>query len=151
MNILLITVRSDFGGGPKHIDQLINNLPSNINLYMAYPKEGDPYASLWDRDKRIKDRIYIPYRKFSIKHLFLLKKFAQKHKINIIHSHGNGAGFYSRLLKIIGCKASIIHTFHGISNQYSSKFKYLLSIISGRIFKHFTNDFIFDIIFKYCS
>ena len=142
MNILLITVRSDYGGGPKHIHQLINNLPSNINLYIAYPKEGNPYASLWDKNERITGRIYIPYRKFSFKHLFLLKKFTNKHNIDIIHSHGNGAGFYSRLLKITGCKARIIHTFHGISNQYSSKFKYILNIISGRIFKYLTNDFI---------
>ena len=40
MNILFITVRSDFGCGPKHIDQLIKNLPSNINIYMAYPQNA---------------------------------------------------------------------------------------------------------------
>lgn len=43
MKILLITVRSDFGGGPRHVDQLINNLPQNIEIYVAYPQDGTPY------------------------------------------------------------------------------------------------------------
>lgn len=142
MNILIISVRSDFGGGPKHINQLIDNLPENINIFMAYPKVGDPYSVIWDNNIRIKNIIYIPYRKFSISSLFELKKFVIKHKIDIIHSHGNGAGFYSRALKIIGCKVKVIHTFHGISDKYTSKIKYLFNIISGRFLKYFTDDFI---------
>lgn len=141
-NILFITVRSDYGGGPYHIDLLINKLPSNINIYMAYPIEGEPYTNIWDTNKRIKDRIYIPYRKFSPKHLLLLLKFINTNNINIVHSHGNGAGFYSRSLKLIGCKAKIIHTFHGISNQYTSKLKYVFNILSGRFLKFLTDDFI---------
>lgn len=142
MNILFITVRSDFGGGPKHIDQLIKNLPSNINIYMAYPQNGEPYASSWDNNTRIIEKRYIPYRKFSFKHLIQLQKFINENNINIVHSHGNGAGFYSRGLKLLGCKAKIIHTFHGISDQYTSKFKYILNILSGQIFKFFTDKFI---------
>ncbi len=40
MNILLISVRSDFGGGPRHVHQLIEELPSSINIYMAFPQES---------------------------------------------------------------------------------------------------------------
>ena len=142
MNLLFITVRSDFGGGPKHVDQLIKNLPNNINIYMAYPINGDPYSIIWDSENRIKGKVYIPYRKFSFKYLFKLYKFIKENNINIVHSHGNGAGFYSRGLKMIGCKAKIIHTFHGISDQYTSKFKYIINILSGIFFKHFTDKFI---------
>lgn len=133
MKILFITVRSDFGGGPRHVAQLVNELTTECDIYMAYPEEGDPYAEIWKKHKRIKDTLYIPYRKLSIKALFELSNFVRKNKIDIIHSHGNGAGLYSRLLKLIGIKAKVVHTFHGISDEYSSKVKYLISLIVGRM------------------
>ena len=39
MNVLLITVRSDFGGGPRHVNQLIGGFPSQINVFVAFPPE----------------------------------------------------------------------------------------------------------------
>ena len=97
MKILLITVRSDFGGGPRHVDQLINNLPQNIEIYVAYPQDGTPYGQEWNSNSRIKSRINIPFRKFSTKTLFEIAKFIKENSINIVHSHGNGAGVYSRV------------------------------------------------------
>lgn len=133
MKLLLITVRSDFGGGPRHIDQLVKELPPNYEIYMAYPEDGEPYANQWKNDKRVKETLFIPYRKFSFMVLWILYKFIKKNGIEIIHSHGNGAGLYSRLLKLIGCKAKVVHTFHGISDEYSTEFKYLLSLVVGRL------------------
>ncbi len=131
MNILLITVRSDFGGGPRHVDQLVKNLPADIELFMAYPKEGDPYAELWKADKRIKGAYFIPYRKFSLKALLGLVRFVKENKIDIAHSHGNGAGLYSRMLKVLCPKVKVVHTYHGISDVYSSKVKFLVSKLVG--------------------
>ena len=91
MKILLITVRSDFGGGPRHVDQLINNLPQNIEIYVAYPQDGTPYGQEWNSNSRIKSRINIPFRKFSTKTLFEIAKFIKENSINIVHSHGNGS------------------------------------------------------------
>jgi len=142
MKILFITVRSDFGGGPRHVNQLVDHLPQNIELYMAYPKGGDPYGIMWDEEKRIKKTCHIPYRKISLKTLFQLKKFVSENDIDIVHSHGNGAGLYSRLLKLIGCKAKIIHTFHGITDNYNNKIKGWANLLSGRIFKPLTDCFI---------
>lgn len=142
MKVLLVTVRSDFGGGPRHVDQLINSLPPEIELYVAYPKEGDPYASLWEENKRIKGRFYLPYRTFSLRTLYSLKKFIVCNKIDVVHSHGNGAGFYSRLLKVIGAKAKIVHTFHGISNDYSSKVKRIANVFFGKSFRLLTDYFV---------
>lgn len=142
MKILLISVRSDFGGGPRHVDQLIEHLSSNFELFVAYPSNGDPYGNKWVKNDRIKKHFYLPYRKFSLKTLLSLKKFVLDNKIDIIHSHGNGAGFYSRLLKVIGIKAKIIHTFHGISNNHTNLLKGIANSISGRFFKHFTDCFI---------
>ncbi len=142
MKILFITVRSDFGGGPRHVDQLIKELPSNYEVFLAYPKDGIPYAQNWDSLISSENRIYIPYRKFSIRTLFSLYKFIKKNKIDIVHSHGNGAGIYSRLLKILGTKAKVVHTFHGITTNYSSKFKFYLNKLTGIFLRPFTDKFI---------
>lgn len=142
MRLLLITARSDFGGGPRHVDQLIDNLSSDIDIFAAYPYQGDPYGKKWDNESRITKRFPLPYRKFSIKTLSELKKFIEENKIDIIHSHGNGAGFYSRLLKLIGTKAKVIHTFHGVTTNYTSFLKKIVNTISGNFFRHFTDCFI---------
>lgn len=131
MNILLITVRSDFGGGPRHVNQLVEKLPKDVEVFMAYPEDGEPYAERWRRDKRIKGTFFIPYRKFSLKALWGLKNFISQNKIDIIHSHGNGAGLYSRILKLCCPRVKVAHTYHGISDVYSSKFKFVVSKIIG--------------------
>ena len=142
MRVLLIIVRSDFGGGPRHVHQLVEHLPAIVELYMAYPEVGDPYADLWKNKSNIKGTCFIPYRKFSIKTLFRLKKFIKQNKIDIVHSHGNGAGLYSRILKILGCKVKVVHTFHGITVNYSSFLKKIANQVSGFILRPFTNRFI---------
>lgn len=131
IKILYITVRSDFGGGPKHIDQLVNTLPQNILLYMAYPLDGIPYGVKWSSNSRIVKKINIPYRTFSIKTLLLLRKIIQQNSIQIIHSHGNGAGLYSRILKLFFPSIKVVHTFHGISDTYNSMIKYCLNNMVG--------------------
>ncbi len=142
MKILLITVRSDFGGGPRHVDQLIRGLANKYEIYAAYPKDGDPYSKEWDKIIPASNRIYIPYRKFSIPSLLKLKKFIKENKIDIIHSHGNGAGFYTRVLKILRIKAKVVHTFHGIPKSNSNKIKYFINIFVNFIFHFFTDRFI---------
>ena len=142
MKILFITVRSDFGGGPRHVNQLIKELPKECEVFIAYPEEGDPYAEFWKKDKRIKKNLFIPYRKFSIKALFALKKFVKDNGIDIIHSHGNGAGLYSRLLRLLGVEAKVIHTFHGISDEYSSRIKFMISIAVGWLLEPMADKYI---------
>lgn len=113
------------------MDQLVKNLPTSVEIYMAYPEVGDPYAELWKAEKRIKGIFYIPYRKFSIRALLGLIRFVEDNKIGIVHSHGNGAGLYSRMLKVLCPKIKIVHTYHGISDVYSSKAKFLVSKLVG--------------------
>lgn len=142
MKVLLITVRSDFGGGPRHVDQLIQYLPTEVELYMAYPIDGEPYAKKWSQDKRIKDTIHIPYRKFSLTVLLRLGNFVRRNHIDIVHSHGNGAGIYSRILKILYPKIKVIHTFHGITDNYNNKIKKVVNVTVGRLLKPLTDQFI---------
>jgi len=56
----------------------------------------------------------------------LLLRFCQRHGIDLIHSHGRGAGAYSRFLGIFGFK--VIHTFHGFHVQKGLKARVILWI-----------------------
>ena len=138
INVLFITVRADFGGGPQHIDLLINNLPENINIYIACP-DDKPYFEKWKNGRKIKGIFLIPHRKFEILKLLKLFSFVRKNKINIVHSHGKGAGVYSRLLKISMPKLKIIHTFHGLHIKQYNFFKKIIYLNAEKIFSIFTN------------
>lgn len=138
INILMITVRADYGGGPEHLFKLITNLTSEVNIFIAAPMD-DPYYSKYKNIVGDENIIIIPHRKFSAAALFRLIKFIKLRDISIVHSHGKGAGLYSRLLSAVtGVKC--IHTFHGIHIlQYSKlaawlyiKLEQLLSIFTSR-------------------
>jgi len=138
--ILYITVRSDFGGGPRHLNQLIENLDNQYQIYVACPK-GKPYGTKWQHNDNI-EVINIPYRRFSLKALLQLKTLINTKHVQIIHSHGNGAGIYSRLLKLLCPCISVVHTFHGISDSYPSKVKEILNLMFGRLLSPLANRYI---------
>ncbi len=142
MKILLLTVRSDFGGGPRHVNQLVEQLPNNIEIYLGYPLDGDPYALMWKTSNRIKASFNLPYRKFSLSVLFNLIDFVKINNIEIIHSHGNGAGVYSRIIKRICKNVKVIHTYHGISDEYGSWIKGYINNLLGRILNKFSDIYI---------
>lgn len=142
MKILFITVRSDFGGGPRHVDQLIDSLPSFCSIYVACPLDGEPYGIKWETKNKIKGIVPIPFRTFSFKTLLELRSFIIENRIDIIHSHGNGAGIYSRLLKLLCPNKKVIHTFHGISDNYSSKIKCCMSYVIGWLLSPLANKYV---------
>lgn len=119
LSVLMISVRADYGGGPEHVFRLMQYLPDNIKPWVACPREV-PY---WERYARLigeERMIEMPHRKFRISYLFALRKLLIKNKINIIHSHGKGAGVYGRLLALFTGRPCI-HTFHGLHiGEYNS-------------------------------
>src|SRR5690554_2571846 len=125
MRILLVTVRSDFGGGPKHVDQIISGLSSEFEFFIAAPK-GAPFGDLWMSSNMVNGFIEIPFRKFSVISLYRLLQFVRRNRISVIHSHGNGAGVYSRFLKMINPSLRVIHTFHGIAEGCMGSVKTLV-------------------------
>lgn len=137
MRILLITVRSDFGGGPRHVNDLLNNLQAEYEVYLAAP-EGIPFYNKWKSNPRIKKLFTIPFRKFSATNFIKLARFAKKNKIELIHSHGRGAGIYSRLLKALLPKARIIHTVHGFYFQDYALLKRMTAVFIERILSPLT-------------
>ncbi len=141
INVLLITVRADFGGAQQHMDLLINNFPENINIFIAAPMD-EPYYFQWQKNKKITDIFLIPYRKFSFLKLVQLIRFVINNRINIVHSHGKGAGLYSRLIKLIVPRIKVVHTFHGLHIQKYNFLKKILFVIYEKTFSFFTDKFI---------
>lgn len=133
MNVLHISVRADFGGGPEHVfqqaqDQLKEH---NIGVYLACPEDYpyfSRYSSLVSPDKIFS----IPHRKFDFTRLCRLVSFVRRNKIDVIHSHGKGAGLYGRLLCLV-TGIPCVHTFHGLHVGEYSNFKKRIYILLERL------------------
>ncbi|SEO72197.1 glycosyltransferase [Propionispora vibrioides] len=110
--ILHITVRADYGGGPEHVYQLINQLNDKCVNFIACPKER-PYWNKYSDVVGEGNLIEIPHRKLSFSCLYKLIVYMKDNKIDIIHTHGKGAGLYGRFLTLFAGIPSI-HTPHGI-------------------------------------
>lgn len=139
--ILLLTLRADHGGGSKHVDLLINNLSSDMEIFLACPKDK-PYYNMWSESKKVKDIFALPHRKFSVKKLLGLNKFIKDNDIEIVHSHGKGAGIYSRMLKILNPRLKIVHTLHGVHIGEYGFLKKSIYIFLERFLTLFTDKFI---------
>jgi len=140
--ILFLTLRSDWGGAPKHIDILYKNIDAEFLIYFAAPI-SEPYGFSW-YESAGKERFFeLQHRKFSISKLFQLKSFIKNNGIKIVHAHGKGAGLYGRLLKMfLSSSISVIFTFHGLHIDQYSPFKKKLYILYEKFFSHFTDFFI---------
>lgn len=120
IKIIFITVRADFGGGPYHVDILLNNLKDNFDFFIAAPL-NEQYGLQWQQLLGKNKFFELPFRSFKVISFFKLMLFIKSNHITLAHSHGKGAGLYSRLLKIFLPKIKVIHTFHGLHiKQYNS-------------------------------
>lgn len=122
------------GGGPEHLYQLVKGAAqSDLECFIATPFNSpnmERFLSIVEQ----KHMLDMPERRFSFTYLFKLIKFAQKNKIDILHSHGKGAGVYSRLAAMFtGIKC--IHTFHGLHIHYPFLLKQIY-ILFERILSH---------------
>ena len=135
--ILQITSRADYGGGPEHLKHLISGLSSSFEFFIAAPADK-PYFEIF---KKYGTCIEIQHRKFSVRSLFSLLKTVNKHSIDIIHSHGKGAGIYSRILGLITGKP-VVHTFHGFHYTHLNPFYRWFYLGIEKLFAYATDVFI---------
>ena len=140
--ILYLTLRSDWGGAPKHIDILYKNIGPDFLIYFAAPI-SEPYGNSWYKLVG-KERFFeLEHRKFSISKLFELKSFVEKNEIKIVHAHGKGAGLYGRLLKmLLSNRIKVIFTFHGLHIAQYNQLKKKLYIYYEQFFSRCTDLFI---------
>lgn len=137
--VLLVSLRSDLGGGPRHVMDLIEGFREfpDIEVFVAAPDDepfGPEYAKLGEKYFKL------GHRSFNFFLACKLLLFCRKYRIEIIHSHGRGAGFYARFLKLLG-HFSVVHTFHGVHREsnFIGELKYLLD----RSLIYFCDAFIF--------
>jgi glycosyltransferase involved in cell wall biosynthesis len=140
--ILLITLRGDFGGGPRHVDSIYQNLKDEFDLFIASPVE-EPYGIKW-KNQLIESNNFLelPHRKFRVRNFLSLISFVKRNKIRVIHAHGRGAGIYARLLKPFLPQTKILYTLHGFHSESFSPLKKQISILIERILSLFTTVFI---------
>ena len=91
--ILLISSSSKTGGGPSHIFLLREILKKEIDFYLAMPKINSSI-----NDLKPNEYIEICERKITLFDIYKLIVFVKKNKIEIIHSHGKGAGILGRII-----------------------------------------------------
>lgn len=138
--ILYISVRADIGGGPFHINQLFENFLVDFDIFCAAPLEP-PFGHKWKSELKENHFFELGHRSFSFVTWVRLASFIKSNNIRLVHSHGKGAGIYSRLLKLLNPKIKVIHTFHGF-HPYNKKLSEKIYILFERIFGHLTDHFI---------
>ena len=105
----MISSSGELGGGPILMHTLGSGLSEEFEVFYAIPK--NKFFKLFSNKK---DKIInISERKISFFDLVRLVKFIDMNSIDIIHAHGKGAGFISRIIKII-VRKPLIYSFHGI-------------------------------------
>jgi glycosyltransferase involved in cell wall biosynthesis len=114
IKVLEISLRSDTGGGPKYLFDLAESMRDDPLLELSFAAPMDePFGP---RFKNLASRFFpLRHRSFKVCDFLKLFLFVRKNNIQIIHSHGRGAGIYSRLLKLTGAK--VVHSFHGIHRE----------------------------------
>ncbi len=110
LNVLHVSSRADIGGGPKHLLDLMTEFEDfpSISCYVAVPRDGFYSEAISSSSK---DCFFLPHRRFKFIILIRLIAFCYRNNIDIVHSHGRGAGVYGRVLTLFGFKS--VHTFHG--------------------------------------
>lgn len=111
MRVLHITVRADGGGGPESIHHLVADRGDRVKHYIACPNEA-PYWQRFAEAVGTQRLVEIPHRKLTIPAVWRVVQFCRASGIDVIHSHGFGAGLYSRLAAKV-LKLPVLHSFHG--------------------------------------
>ena len=111
VRVLELLVSTDLGGGPAHVRDLIAGLAGpEFRFTVAGPAGGALLPALTaagaDFEPIAADRLSPGALRDTI-------RLARARRIQVIHSHGKGAGLYGRIAARLTGAASI-HTFHGI-------------------------------------
>lgn len=110
IRILHLSSRADLGGGPRHVLSLLKTLPPNFHQYVAAP-EGAFFSAAFKEAAH--GTFALPARKFSLPALLRLIFAIRRWRIDVLHSHGRGAGIFSRIAGLLTGRP-VIHTHHGL-------------------------------------
>ncbi len=119
LKILHITGRSDHGGGPEHVLQILQARDNESSSFVACPANG-VYWKRYSECLGVERLCAIPHRRVSVLALARLVLFARRHGVEVIHSHGMSGGIYGRLVSLF-TRVPCVHTFHGLPRTLTVK------------------------------
>jgi glycosyltransferase involved in cell wall biosynthesis len=111
LRVLELLVSTGLGGGPAQVRELVGHLArAEFAVTVAGPADG-PYARIFGECGT--PFVEIQTNRLGMKPLAAALRLIRRSGIDLVHSHGKGAGLYGRLAaRRAGVPA--IHTFHGI-------------------------------------
>ena len=111
LRILELVVSTDLGGGPAQVTELIGRLPrAEFSVTVAGPAGGAYGRVVTESGARF---VGIGVDQLGRRPFLDVLRLIRQEGIDIVHSHGKGAGLYGRLAaRRAGIPA--VHTFHGI-------------------------------------
>ena len=140
INILFISSRADMGGGPLQMFDIISNIDrSRFTPFAALPCEKPFYGKIAAPGVKT---ISIAKRTVSVVDIARLLAFVYFNNIHLIHSHGKGAGVYSRILKFLYPCVRVVHTYHGFHYDGMSEIKARLHKTVEKFLAAFTDRFV---------
>jgi glycosyltransferase involved in cell wall biosynthesis len=111
IGVLELLPTSTPGGGPKHVYDLVRELPkSEFEVVVGAPRDGIFFERFQALGLRV---VEFPRRRLGLGHLLLAVRLIRQFDIAIVHTHGKGPGLFGRLAAW-WTGASAVHTFHGI-------------------------------------
>lgn len=139
IRVMHLTSRADLGGGPQHILTLLHALPSSCRQFVAAPM-GEAFSKRFATHAR--GTCSIPSRRFSITAWLSLVTAIFRWRITLLHSHGRGAGLFSRLAGFV-TRRPVIHTHHGLYLERHQGIKRWLFIRIERLLNRLTARIVF--------
>ena len=111
LTVLELLVSTELGGGPRHVYDLVGALPrEHFRVVVAAPPDG-PF---FERFRQIGCAVEsVPLGRLRPGTLGHVVRLVRAHRVDVIHSHGKGAGLYARLAGW-WTAVPVVHTFHGI-------------------------------------
>lgn len=111
IRVLQLLVTTAAGGGPKQVYDLVRHLPKEeFEVVVAGPRDGPFFDRFRDLGLPV---VEIATHRVGWRPLVEVLRLIRASRIDVVHSHGKGAGVYGRLgARRAGVAA--VHTFHGI-------------------------------------
>jgi glycosyltransferase involved in cell wall biosynthesis len=132
VRVLELLVSTEPGGGPAHVRDLVTGLAGpGFRFTVAGPAGGALVPALTAAGA---DFAPVAADRLSAGALRSTIRLAREQRIQVIHSHGKGAGLYGRIAAGLTGAASI-HTFHGIHPVgYGALYVLLERVLARRSF-----------------
>ncbi|MEM7338961.1 MAG: glycosyltransferase [Actinomycetota bacterium] len=129
----MVTGRADIGGGPAHVQLLLEGIP-DLDIHVAAPKQ-EPFFGIYRRilgDKKVHE---IPARSTGPAALRRAWQILGRVRPMLIHTHGKAAGVLFRPLARIR-RTATIHTFHGLHIGAYSRLQTFFYLRIERVLGH---------------